>query len=266
MNNVNKTMSGIDIGKLICAILVMISHLGPLESFGSQANYYAVNLSFRYAVPFFFICSGYFLYRSLLTGGKIANYLKRITLLYSVWTLIYILFSLPFTITTTTIINFMFRGIVFHLWFFPSLIFSIVFVFYFLNKVNSKIAWFVVCGLYCIGLLGDSYGNLLPYFPIMKTFININNILFGVTRNGILFASIFIYIGVFLAKNDDMISGLSSKKKLITFFAFYAIWVLEFITVTKLGLAWDLNLSIFIIPTATFFFLILIDFTPPISL
>lgn len=260
MNNEDNRKSGIDIGQYICAILVMISHMAPFGSFNQQANYYAVNLSFRYAVPFFFICSAYFLYRNVLIGGKISGYLKRITMLYSVWTLIYILFSLPFTITITTVTDFLFRGIVFHLWFFPSLIFSIVFIFYFLNKVNSKIAWFIVCCLYCIGLLGDSYGNLLPCFPIMKTFININNTFFGQTRNGILFASIFIYIGVQLAKNESMFSGLNSKKKLIMLFASYAIWILEFILVTKLGLAWDLNLSIFIIPTATFFFLILIDF------
>lgn len=40
---------GIDMGKFICAVLILISHMGPFESYGSELNYWIVNLSFRFS-------------------------------------------------------------------------------------------------------------------------------------------------------------------------------------------------------------------------
>lgn len=101
---------GLDMMKFLCAVVIMISHLGPFESFSQSLNYWVVNLSFRYAVPFFFLCSGYFFRRNVFLGKSLVNWLKRNMLLYSVWTAIYIAFALPYTITFDTVIEFLLRG------------------------------------------------------------------------------------------------------------------------------------------------------------
>lgn len=249
---------GLDIMKFICAVLIMISHLGPFESFSRTLNYWAVNLSFRFAVPFFFLCSGYFFRGNVFWGKRLTDWLKRNMMLYSLWTAVYIAFALPYTITPDTVVEFLLRGGAgaFHLWFFPSLMISMVFVYILLDRCNPKIALFSAAVLYGIGLFGDSYGNLLPFFPAIKMVVTWYNNLFGGTRNGILFPSIFLYMGMFLAENKkSFLLQFSRGYTLAALFVFYCLWVLEVVFITKMGLAWDLNLTIFIVPTAFFLFL-----------
>lgn len=91
-------MSWIDAGKFVRATLVIISHLGSLNSCGQELNYYVISLSFRYAVLFLFLCSGCFLDRGILLGKYFGKYITRVLLLYSLWTVIYILFNMSVTL------------------------------------------------------------------------------------------------------------------------------------------------------------------------
>ncbi len=261
-------MKGINIGKFLCATLVLISHMGPFDSFNPQITYYTVNLSFRFAVPFFFLCTGYFLYNRLdseKNSKRLLLSVKRLFSLYFIWTCIYVVFSLPYTITIETIRDFIFRGSVFHFWYFPSLIISLVFTNFLIEKfapprgcgAGSQGGLIVVCLLYIIGLLGDSYGNLLPYLSPVRFIIDIYHIPFAATRNGFLFPSIFIYLGAILARNKNSRIWKIDQYKWFVFS--YLLFVIEFLFITKMKLARDLNLYIFIVPTVIMLFLVLKD-------
>ena len=78
-------MKGINIGKFLCATLVLISHMGPFDSFNPQITYYTVNLSFRFAVPFFFLCTGYFLYNRLDSEKNSKRLLLSVKRLFSLY-------------------------------------------------------------------------------------------------------------------------------------------------------------------------------------
>lgn len=89
----------IDIAKFIAAIFVMFIHCGSLFS-NEWVSLLFVDVLCRYAVPFFFISSGFFLFKKVkFKNGKMEktkenfkNFFKyelRIVILYTVWSLIY---------------------------------------------------------------------------------------------------------------------------------------------------------------------------------
>ena len=58
-----KSYPGVDIFKMACAILVMIIHTKPFENiFWIDAG---IGMVTRFAVPYFFTVSGYFLYKKV---------------------------------------------------------------------------------------------------------------------------------------------------------------------------------------------------------
>ncbi len=69
---------GIDVLKFIMAILVISLHIYPFTDINETLNYYTINWFSRLAVPFFFVCTGFFIFSGTigeinrkLTGGGI---------------------------------------------------------------------------------------------------------------------------------------------------------------------------------------------------
>jgi serine/alanine racemase len=83
----------VDLFKFICALMVVAIHIAPLSSYSTLINYGIQNYLARVAVPFFFVASGYFLFRktSYENFDKTIPlaYAKRIFRLYVIWTVIY---------------------------------------------------------------------------------------------------------------------------------------------------------------------------------
>lgn len=88
------TLGGIDLGKFIAAVLVVLIHTHPLKWFSVDLEYYSVQGIARLAVPFFFVCSGYLYARSALkknwAWSTLGGYLKRLLIVYGVWSLVYL--------------------------------------------------------------------------------------------------------------------------------------------------------------------------------
>lgn len=94
-----KQYAAVDIAKYVSALLVVAIHTYPFLEISETFNTLFIAIVCRLAVPFFFVSSGYFLFRKL-NGTKKQNlnrlkkYLWRLISLYLVWTVIYI----PYTI------------------------------------------------------------------------------------------------------------------------------------------------------------------------
>ena len=84
----------IDLFKYLLACMVIGLHCQFLAEFNARLSYLLVNGVFRIAVPCFFVLSGYFYNSSHFTST-----LRRITLIYIIWMLIYLpfwAFDLPY--------------------------------------------------------------------------------------------------------------------------------------------------------------------------
>lgn len=208
----------IDLFKTISIFAVIIIHTHPFAIPGSE-SYSLIevicNQLSRFAVPFFFLVSGY------LWGNKLQNStyslqqllprLKQLTLVYCIWCGLYI--SLSFDITALHQYGYfkvtywklydvwqhpiesLFAGTKTHLWFLPALICSQIFVLC-LHKIQHKGLIPICLIIYLLGISGGAYkstaiGITLPFDP----------------RNGIFFASLFIALGIFIKQQHISIKS-----------------------------------------------------------
>lgn len=212
-------INSLDITKFILSIFVIALHtlyLIPNEF----ANIRIISTILHVAVPFFFITSGYLLFRKielpLNQDGKkrIIKYLKHIFLLYFVWTVIY----LPITIygayidgsgssfVIYSIRKFLFVGESYYswnLWYLHGLLLAVTITFLCLKlKINTKKIVYLGIIIFIAGIgldfLLEMDKDLLPVMA--KKFINIYLWLFERVRNGIFKGFPYVAIGLYLSQ------------------------------------------------------------------
>lgn len=208
-------IDSVDVFRFIAIIAVVIIHASPFrfveQGIKFQIADIVINQSARFAVPFFFVISGFF-YGYRLNQGKILTDLTKTTvwklvLIYCFWSLFYIL---PFNVIGVISefgyiglikvvywkVNYffnnplilLFQGTGKHLWFIPSLVCAVLLASIFLYYKAYRMLAFVAAGLFIFGVIGKSYSNTLIGIEF-----NFN------TRNGPFFSTIFFAIGIYLS-------------------------------------------------------------------
>lgn len=186
-------LTGLDLTKLIAAVMIVLLHSGIIYTYSYSQDLWLTNVVTRWAVPFFFMASGYFMPADL---RKLLRYILRILVWDVVWTLLYILL---FGTGWDGIWDKVFpdNTVVVPFWYFPSLLACMVLV-YLGKKVfrgNYTVLLVLAALLYLGALLGDAYSGLCPDNPLYQ--LN-NSIWGGGTRNGFLFGTLFVCLGSFL--------------------------------------------------------------------
>ena len=251
-----ETYPHIDLLKFLCALLVLMSHASPFSALGETANIYIVNLSFRFAVPFFFISGGFFLFSDpFLTWKKLLRYLQRILILYFFWTVIYRLFHLPYTFSKDALFRFVFSGSTDVFWYFPSLIFSTALTYVLVKKTPLPVAFCIAIALYVLGLSANSYWGLLRTIPLFSEPMKAYNMVFEEAKRGVLFPTIFILFGVAIAKYKERCTWTGIRLPLLVLFC-YVLFALEFRLITERRWNWGRDMTVMIIPVSVGLFLL----------
>lgn len=272
----DKNYNALDLAKFICAVLVFMIHVKPFGSapdgsIYSDLNFFIQQYAARVAVPFFFIASGFFLYRKTtlekFSAGPTKKYAVRLFRLYIIWMLIYS----PDTINQFfgkvvdgdyPLIYFI-RDLIFkscyQLWYLPALIFAVVLITFLLYKKCSPKSITVTAALfYFAGLFGQSwFGFIKPVEKLSpdlwKALQTFETVIYS-TRNGIFFAFLFVAIGMCIAFYNVRIT----KKAAFAGFAismtllFAELYILEHFDFIK-----DYNMFLFLVPAAFFMFCLL---------
>ena len=158
INNTEKSTNYplIDLMKFFCAFLVIGIHTNPFASIPLLDNAFGVVT--RIAVPFFFVASSFFFFRSNISSKKCLSFCKRILVMYGVWSVIYftvdIIISKSFSINNvlTFLLEFFVVGYK-HFWFLQALIVAVLLVtvldYIFRNKIYVYIISIslLICGL-----------------------------------------------------------------------------------------------------------------------
>jgi surface polysaccharide O-acyltransferase-like enzyme len=166
-------LNGMDSMRAIAAFAVLLIHFCPFPA----PAYDIVQVLVRFAVPFFFISSGYFFGLGVERNGiknQALHTCKKLSALYATWWIIYFIFPSSaeirrlgflgsylsrFERVTLSIENFVFLGPTVHLWYFPSLICAVIVASILLIYVKNPVARWAFAGMtYAFGLLGGSYG------------------------------------------------------------------------------------------------------------
>lgn len=209
-------IQSVDVVKLIAITGVIVIHAAPFSEMSAERCIYRqleiiLNQLSRFAVPFFFIISGYFFgikerddKRKIISNTVVT--VKRLFLIFFAWNVIYILpynagaiyeygLSGPFKVAYWNLINLasdpirlIFHGTKAHLWFLAGLIWAVLFTGLFRYWGLYRSAFIIATGLYLAGLLAHSYSD--SPFGIHFNFD---------IRNHIFFSTIFFITGYQLA-------------------------------------------------------------------
>lgn len=208
-------ISSVDTIRLLAIISVIAIHTRPFSyNEGSEEAYYYfdifINQIARFAVPFFFVVSGYFWGVKIRNGADIIsttrNMVTRIGVIFLAWSLIYLI---PFNFIDAfnhgvlgplkvaywhlisllnTPVNTLFQGTKDHLWFLISLIFSVIICAFFIKRKAFLFLTFLSITFYVLGVILKSYAET----PIGME-IDFN------TRNGPFLGLILFYLGYYFS-------------------------------------------------------------------
>lgn len=96
----NKYFSSIDLVKVVMAVLVVAVHTRPELCIQNDSVQLVLSRIYGLAVPFFFVTSGFLLWNKVAVStneekiARVTVWLKRILLLYVLWTLIYLPYAI----------------------------------------------------------------------------------------------------------------------------------------------------------------------------
>ncbi|POA98264.1 fucose 4-O-acetylase [Chromobacterium sinusclupearum] len=206
-------ISSLDCTRVIAIAAIMALHVAPFASPFNPAPWAAapyawiadfINQAGRFAVPFFFLCAGYFVQPKLSaeTLAPALRYCRPILLLWVLWSLIYAFLpmDLPAVLDKGYVqgmqgqwgmllahpLDLLLVGGMLHLWFLPALMLAVLMI-----AGAHRLRWEngllpLAIALYLIGLAGGSYAKLLD----IQWDFN--------TRNGPFFALPLVLAGVLL--------------------------------------------------------------------
>ena len=202
-----KEYAAVDIFKFFCAILVILIHAKPFENIFWIDG--CIGIVTRFAVPYFFLSSSYFLFKKLTACQTFAqkareyfNYLLRLVRFYAIWFLITNLVDIAFGATVNSplwyIKQFVFTTNGSPLWFVSALLWGSLLVFL-LSSIFKK---YLVFGFSCVFLVfGYMLSTLLSVTKDWGFISIINQTITPTigTQNGFYFAMPYVALGAIMA-------------------------------------------------------------------
>ena len=185
--------NGIDLFKFLGAFMVLMIHVAPFQT-GNPAldsfNFYLQSYISRIAVPYYFVSSGFLLFRKTdlydLNAARIRNYLFKLLRLLGLWLVL------------------LFQGGSGHLWYISSLIVAVLLVSFLLHR-GFKVRSVAVMALfaYAFGVLfGDAYHGFSAFlmrYPAGKLLVLALDNVIPTTRNGLFYGFLFVLMGAIFA-------------------------------------------------------------------
>lgn len=188
------SFNGIDLIKFFCAYLVCMIHITPIVGLEGKLiryiNYAAQNGFSRIAVPFFFVASGFLLFRKndlhSINLDRTKKYCHKMLILLGLWTVI------------------LFIGGQTQLWYLGGSVIAVVLLTAFLQRGYSFLK--IGCltgGIFVLGLLFDSYSGLVKIVSertglsfLYDFALFLNNDVTRTLRLGLFSGLLFIFIGI----------------------------------------------------------------------
>lgn len=223
-------VSGLDLLRLIAAACVVAIH-----SFMEYQNFtdaYTVRILTRWAVPFFFMVTGYFLKEE---SKAFIRFWIRILGMYVFWTIVYALLCHMDIWNVRDFLSALRSGIIMPFWYFPSLLMCVMFVWILIKTVRDPRIIIGICSiLYVMALMGHTFANLGVFDfwnngPIMRFHHRVIGEVS--TRDGLFWGSLFVAIGHALRVRERDKTRIGSddakKKTIIASIVFAVLYVLE---------------------------------------
>ena len=258
----------IDVFRFICSIMIMMVHINPFSyskspSVISYIDSFVNDLVSTIAVPFFFVTSGFLLFKKTtpnnLDAGYILRYLKRILRLCIIWTIIY--FPLEVIVGGESFSIFMYlKNLILtgslHIWYLNALIFSVAVISIMLyKKIKPGTILKASFIFHAVAILSKSwYGLLRPIQElnpaVWEKILTVSRFI-GSAKNGLLFGFFYVSMGMFFAYKKIIID---KKKSVVMLLTSSFLMLVEFVVTTYFDIAKGHDISLFMIPVTFFVF------------
>lgn len=260
--NTKKYYYGIDIARIVAAIIAVAVHTDPLMTYTETGNYFINTVVGRLVVPYFFIVSGFFFGRKMVFNEPVKTdfhflvaFLRKILLIYVVWTLIYLPFQFvewlksgdSWSYWIVYIQEAVFKGSYYPLWYLTGLLFATAFSYLLYKLMKPKMVLGFTFTLFLIGIMMNSYYHVLHLDGLFETYYE----LFLTTRNGLFFGSFFVSLGMYLSKRE---APQSIKWNASLFIISLVLLTIEVFSLRGTGFSRGLDMWFFAIPTTYFLF------------
>lgn len=176
MSDISKRNPSVDIAKFLCAIFVIGIHTRPLSGLSELADFVLCDIIFRVAVPFFAVCTGYYLTRkmdSMRSGDSwpiVKSMAFRFLLLYFLWSVFYLIVLsvswykagiLELSSYIGWFKSFLIGSSYYHLWYLAQLFWAL-FPFYLIVKfINPQWHTLLASSLWLLGVFVYVYSDVL---------------------------------------------------------------------------------------------------------
>ncbi len=218
-----KNYALLDVIRLVMAVLVLYIHVPAFADSFEEVNYLLKYGIARLAVPFFFICNGYFSFSQNIANIKLQA--RKMLQLYCIWTLIYspiILYNFVIdprkSILMKTLLilrDFLLIGSYSQLWYLLAAALGFLLLY---SMLQAHWTWkwilFVAALLYGIGVFYEGYREILELsifknMEFIEELVNGYNVFMGTARNGLFFGFPFIALGYWMKKKESFYNGKS---------------------------------------------------------
>lgn len=240
----------IDILKLIAAFLVIGLHTRPFSTVNTIVdNLYVYNIA-NYAVPFFYACTGFFVYSENIVIFKhnLKNRLNNVIKAYVLWTFIYLPLTIyGWVITGNGIVknfllfirNFIFVGENYYswtLWYLNGLIVALISIYKLCDKLSINRLFKIGCLLYIIGYaieLKNIYYSCVP--SGIQKMLTLYITIFSTTRNGIFRSFCLLLVGLQVASNKACHKRYNKTRMSIIIIILFSIKILGTVFLEEYG-------------------------------
>lgn len=250
----------IDLLKFIGSIMIFTMHISAFRDF--EQFFFVFELLTRWAVPFYFVCSAYFLFSKGKNGNvtktDLKKYIKRIAMLYLCWFIINLPSVIACDFYSHNIFNWkvwfcFFRDLVLSSsfsgsWYLVSCMFSAVFV-YMLSKRMRTVTVLVIA--FCIQtfcIFTSVYAGVLP--PILDDVLFEMNFPLNIFGGVVYFA-----LGKFIFEKEYLFKNLRFFSCVMLTVLFYELYVGEIFLAKTFGIYGGSDEAFCLIPVSLFLFL-----------
>ena len=256
----------IDIMKFLLSLLIVAAHFISENAAGRINRVIDYASSFYViVVPFFFVCSGFLLFRKLNGGeddwGKVKAYCKKILILYAGWSFVYVLFKiatwLRFGVTAGEVFHYLLNAVTYStyktIWFLPATVIGVLLTYWFNKRLGRRATCLVAGAFYLIGCLGTSYCFLVQDTAPLNRILEIYNYIFSSSRNGFFNGFPFVVIGLLIAGSEPEKFKAQRNRNFLFTALFAAAFVTEAFVIKIRFHAVNANTLLFLIPFSYFF-------------
>ena len=164
----------IDVTRVAAAVGIILCHV-DLTGYGAIGTLLGQFLGVRFSVMFFLAVMGFYLEKS---NGLVKKRVTSLIRVYGAWSLVYLALSFLMVVLiqgvplgqflTGKVRDFFLSGSYYHFWFYPAVIYSLVFIGLVKKRLGRKVLIPLALVLYLVGLLGTGYLPLGRQIPGLR--------------------------------------------------------------------------------------------------